>query len=113
MEAENGDGGMGDTDVSLILAEDLPTLKCGAVVREFRFHAQRKWRFDFALPDVKVAVEIQGGAWTNGRHVRGKGFLGDMEKFNAAAADGWKVFCFSPQQIRNGEAMNFLEKAIR
>jgi hypothetical protein len=102
-----------ESDISLILAQDLPGLKCGTVVREFRFHANRKWRFDWALPEVKVGIEIQGGAWTNGRHVRGKGFLGDMEKFNAATADGWKVFCFSPQQIRNGEAMQFLKKAIR
>ena len=100
-------------DISMILARDLPALKCAAVVREFRFHLKRKWRFDWALPEVKVGIEIQGGAFIHGRHTRGKGFFGGMEKLNAATADGWKVFCFSPQQIRNGQAMNLLRKAIR
>jgi hypothetical protein len=32
-------------------------------VTQLVFHKHRKWRFDFAWPDVKVAVEIQGGAF--------------------------------------------------
>jgi len=30
---------------------------------EFRFHHVRKWRFDFAHTDSKVAIEIEGGIW--------------------------------------------------
>ena len=39
-----------------------------------------------------IAVEIEGGVWIGGRHTRGKGFLRDIEKYNEAAAMGWRVF---------------------
>jgi ACR3 family arsenite efflux pump ArsB len=57
-------------------------------VEEYQFTQERKWRFDFYFIDFKVAVEIEGGAWKNGRHNRAKGFFGDMEKYNAAAENG-------------------------
>ncbi len=46
-----------------------------------------------------VAVEIEGGIWTGGRHTRGKGYQGDMEKYNAAQLYGWKVLRYTPDQI--------------
>lgn len=59
---------------------------------EYRFHPVRRWRFDFAWPSVKVAVECEGGTWTRGRHTRGSGYRGDCEKYNVATAAGWRVF---------------------
>lgn len=60
-------------------------------VRKWRFHSVRRWRFDFAWPDLKVAVECEGGIWSRGRHVRGRGFEGDCWKYSTAAVMGWKV----------------------
>lgn len=60
--------------------------------QEYRFYADRRWRFDFAWPDALVAVECEGGTWTHGRHVRGDGFRKDCEKYNKAAYFGWRVF---------------------
>jgi len=77
-------------------------------VGEYRFSFPRKWRFDWAWPDRKVAVEIEGGAWIAGRHSRGAGFLSDMEKYNTAVSLGWKLFRFTPAQLRSGEAAAFL-----
>lgn len=68
-------------------------------VREHRFHPPRKWRFDVAFLDAKVAVELEGGIWTRGRHVRPKGYKNDMEKYNAAQADGWVVLRFCANDI--------------
>ena len=68
-------------------------------VAEHRFHPTRKWRFDYAIPSAKVAVEIDGGVWTGGRHSRGAGQIKDMEKLNAAAIYGWRVLRFTPQQL--------------
>lgn len=79
---------------------------------EFRFHPVRKWRFDFAWPDQKVAVEIEGGAWTNGRHQRGKGFIADMDKYNTATLDGWRVFRFSGDHVKSGEAINLICEVV-
>lgn len=63
-----------------------------APVREFVFAKPRRWRFDFAWPSRKVAVEIEGGVWSGGRHTRGGGFIGDCEKYNEACFCGWQVY---------------------
>ena len=34
--------------------------------REYQFHPTRKWRFDFAHLDRKIAVECEGGIWRQG-----------------------------------------------
>lgn len=70
----------------------------GAVVKEYRFHEVRKWRFDYAFPDVKVAIEVDGAVWTQGRHTRGAGYLGDMEKLNTAVSMGWLVLRITPDE---------------
>jgi hypothetical protein len=76
---------------------------------EYRFHTTRKWRFDYAWPDKKIAIEVEGGVWTGGRHTRGAGFVADCEKYNTAAAMGWLVFRFTPQQMRKFEFMKYVE----
>lgn len=62
---------------------------------EYRFHPTRKWRFDYADPENKIAVEIDGGAFIQGRHTRGLGFIKDQDKCNAAVVLGWRVFRYS------------------
>ena len=66
---------------------------------EFRFHPSRRWRFDYAWPDHHVALEVEGAVWTQGRHTRGSGFLADIEKYNAAAALGWRIIRCTPQTL--------------
>ena len=65
---------------------------------EYKFHTTRRWRFDYANPDIRLAVEIEGGVWTRGRHTRGKGYISDLEKYNAATLAGWKVLRYTPSQ---------------
>lgn len=74
-------------------------------VREYRFHPSRKWRFDYAFPEHKLAIEIEGGVWTGGRHTRGSGFVKDLEKYNQAVLLGWRVLRFSGQMVKSGEAL--------
>lgn len=61
---------------------------------QHKFHPTRKWRFDFAWPDLKVACEIDGGIFSRGRHVNPRGFIADCEKSNAATQLGWRLFRF-------------------
>jgi very-short-patch-repair endonuclease len=70
-----------------VLAQDAPEPE-----HEHRFHPERRWRFDFAWPESKIALECEGGTWSGGRHVRGQGYRNDVEKYNAATALGWRVF---------------------
>lgn len=79
---------------------------------EFKFHDTRKWRFDFAFPNEKVAVEVEGGTWVSGRHNRGDGFVRDTEKYNAAAVLGWCVLRFTDKAINSGEAINLIREAL-
>jgi very-short-patch-repair endonuclease len=68
-------------------------------VAEHRFAAPRRWRFDWAWPQYHLALEIDGGVWTRGRHTRGAGFLRDIEKLNAAAIQGWWVLRTTPDKV--------------
>jgi very-short-patch-repair endonuclease len=81
--------------------------------REYRFHSERKWRFDFAFPDKKIGVEIEGGTWTSGRHSRGTGYEKDLCKYNAAVREGWKVLRFSTRMATSGEAIEEVSATLR
>lgn len=74
--------------------------------REWQFCA-RGWRFDFAWPEEKVAVEVEGGTRSGkSRHSRGKGFEKDAEKYNRAAREGWIVLRYSTRMVVSGDAIN-------
>ena len=112
--------------------------------RQWKFHHSRKWAFDFAWPEVSLAVEVDGGTrgvacgscrgtgriWFKsrtisgplfcrscsgggkvpGRHTSGEGFEADLEKMNEAQAMGWRVFRFTRDMIKRGEAVGFIQK---
>ena len=74
--------------------------------QEFKFHPDRKWRADFHIVGHMLLVEVEGGIWSGGRHTRAKGYIGDMEKYNAAVALGYRVLRFSTEQVKSGFAIN-------
>jgi very-short-patch-repair endonuclease len=93
-------------------------VQCRAVglpppVAEHRFHPVRRWRYDFAWIEQKVALEVQGAIFTAGRHTRGAALVKEHEKLNAAAALGWRVLFVTPKQIANGEALTVVESALK
>ncbi len=81
-------------------------------IREYRFYVARKWRFDYALPKYKIALEVEGGVWTQGRHTRPKGFLGDIDKYNTATLCGWRVFRTTPAKLMSQDTLLLLKNAI-
>ena len=95
------------------LARELKTLKID-FEQEFYFHPDRKWRADFHLIGKKILVEVEGGIWMpgGGRHTRAKGYLGDMEKYNAATMMGYQVIRFSTDQVKSGHAIQQIEKMV-
>ena len=80
--------------------------------REYRFRPPRRWRFDFAWPAQKLAVEVEGGIYRGGRHTSIAGFTGDCEKYNEAALDGWRVLRVTPAQVDSGAAIDWLRRAL-
>lgn len=82
-------------------------------VKEHKFHPTRKWRFDYALPEHKIAVEVEGGVWTGGRHTSPKGFLNDMEKYNTATIMGWRVLRTVPDELCSNATLNMIRESIK
>lgn len=80
--------------------------------REHKFNPARRWRFDFAWPGSMIAVEIEGGHWTGGRHVRGAGFEADCEKYMEAVMAGWRVLRVTGDLVESGRALNALEALL-
>jgi very-short-patch-repair endonuclease len=83
-----------------VLAADLDRLGI-AYEREVRIVPDRKWRADFKLVDAPtVLIEVDGGIHSGGRHVRGKGYEGDAEKYARAAREGYIVLRFTSKQVQ-------------
>lgn len=80
--------------------------------REHQFVPDRKWRFDIAWPREKIALEVEGGIWIQGRHSTGAGMEADMEKYNRAQIEGWTVLRVSSNHIKRGEIVPMLEKLL-
>jgi very-short-patch-repair endonuclease len=94
------------------------SLKLSPPTKEYKFHETRRWKIDYAWSDIKLAVELEGGAYpfhklitnkitgkkeskliTSGRHTRGKGFENDLEKYNAMIEQGWTLLRYLPTKI--------------
>jgi len=90
-----------------IAARGLPTPET-----EFRFMTDRRFRFDFAWKPKKLAVEVEGGIYSNGRHVRGAAYEEDLKKYNFAAKQGWTLLRFGPTAVNDGSAVLQIEAAL-
>lgn len=81
--------------------------------REHRFHPTRRWRFDFAFVDLKIAIEVEGGLFIQGRHSRGAGMEADLEKYGEAQKLGWLVYRCSPRMVKSGAAIETIRDLVR
>ena len=112
-----------------MLARQIKLIRLPEPVREYRFAAEhvalgcgikkrladaglKDWRFDFAWPPLMLAVEVEGGGWTGGRHTRGKGFEEDLRKYDKAMNLGWNIYRCSGDMVKEGVAVNTIEKLI-
>ncbi len=75
-------------------------------IKEFQFHPIRQWRADYFLPDLKLLIELEGGVFgfgkkngTLGGHNRGKGYIQNLEKYNAATIEGYKLLRYANVEI--------------
>ncbi len=111
------------------LAHQMTLLGLPEPVREYRWAAEhlgmgkglrdrlaaaglRDWRFDFSWPELRLAVEVEGGGWSGGRHTRGAGFSADLEKYHQAMAHGWTVYRCDGRLVKTGEAVQLVATLI-
>jgi very-short-patch-repair endonuclease len=83
-----------------------------APVAEYKFHPIRRWRFDFCWLDQKLALEIQGGIFNNGRHSRGAAMIKEWEKLNTAAGMGYRLLYCQPSGCTKIETIDAIKAAL-
>ncbi len=73
------------------------------LVQEMQFCPGKRWRFDYAIftSTTKIAIEIEGGVYTGGGHIRSLGFIKDIEKYNTATKLGYKLLRITGTDARN------------
>ena len=98
--------------LELLMAAQIETARLPAPHTEYHFHPIRQWRFDFAWPAQKIAVEVEGGTYVKGRHTRSKGFRNDCEKYGEASIMGWRVLRFPSDMVNDGTAIEMLCRAF-
>lgn len=119
---EKGQKAVSRSEAEILMWEHLKELQPSFPVniyREFAFHPERKWRFDFAIIPHKdlqgsggIAIEIDGGSWVQGRHNTGSGSAKDRQKFNEAARLKWTVLKFTPREVNRGLAIDYIRKVL-
>jgi very-short-patch-repair endonuclease len=70
----------------------------------------RGWRADFVHRQTMTMIEIEGGAWSGGRHTRGSGFIEDATKYLRAWELGWNVLRLSSGQINIADVGRIVAK---
>lgn len=64
------------------------------------------------MPDYKLAIEIEGGVYLQGRHNHPSGFIKDMEKYNQLTVYGIKLLRYTPRQIKHCDFIKDIEDII-
>lgn len=82
-------------------------------VAEYRF-CERRWKFDWAWVDRKLALEVEGGIWIagGGRHNRPAGMLKDFAKYNRAAVLGWRILKCTPRTLCTTETIEAIRQSM-
>lgn len=90
-----------------IAFSELPTPE-----REYQFIPDRKYRADFAYPDLHLLIEVEGGTRGRGGHSSHVGISRDIEKGNLAMLNGWRVLRCTGEQVTNGMCVLWIEQAL-
>ena len=62
---------------------------------EFIFSNERKFRFDWAVPQLCIAIEYEGIFSEKSGHTTLSGYKKDVEKYNLATKLGWKILRYT------------------
>jgi hypothetical protein len=87
------------------------------ILPEKKIVPDRQFRYDWIIPECRIAIEIQGGIYERGRkrgaHIRPKGYEDDCLKNNLAIAEGWTVFTFTTGMLSKKRAEENIEILVR
>ena len=82
--------------------------------REYVFCPWRKYRADFAFPEHRLLIELEGGLFAKGKgwHLSIGGYLDDLAKYNLACLMGFRVLRYTAKEVNSGKALNEIEVAL-
>jgi len=74
---------------------------------------ERKWRFDLVwIAGSLLAIEVQGGLFSGGAHVRGSRMLQEFDKWNRATVIGWRILFVTPQQLLTKQTVDMVRACL-
>ena len=95
-----------------LLAQQLALSRIPGWQTQYRFLPPRRFRADFAWPQARLLVEVDGGGWMTGRHHRGPGYRGDRVRDALAMIADWRVLRVTPEQVASGEALGWIKALL-
>ena len=98
-----------------LLATQLAYAGLGGFKAQFRAIAGRRFAWDFAWPESRLLVEVQGGTFARGKtgHSTGMGINRDCEKNNLAVLAGWRCLSVDTKQVQSGQALLWIQLALK
>lgn len=116
LAAANVKRGKADTRIEDSLADWIRIAKLPAAERQYRFAKALKRRFsaDYAWPEFKVLVEVQGGVWRRGggAHSHPLDILRDIERAKFAALLGWYILPVTTDEVKTGSAVEWIRRVL-
>ena len=94
------------------LAFQLTAVGLTGFERQHRYAKPRKLAADFAWPESRLLVEVQGGIWGRKAHGSITGILADIDRLNAATLAGWRLLRVTPDMVKSGVALQVIERAL-
>jgi len=67
---------------------------------------------DWAWPEEKLCLEVEGGVWIHGGHTRGSGFVNNLEKYNRMAEMGWRLIRVQPKDLLTRETARLIASCL-
>ncbi len=103
---------LSESPLERALAWQITATGLPAPEREARLIEGRRFRADFAWPDQRLVVEVEGGSWIAGRHSQGRGFESDCVKGCELAVRGYRVLRVTGAMIESGVAIDYITRCL-
>lgn len=100
-----------ERDILHLYIQDICRKNRFTVETEHRFDAVRRFRFDWAIMELKIAIEYEGLFSSKSRHTTISGYVSDCEKYNLAQLSGWKVLRYTASNY--GQFIQDIEKILK
>jgi very-short-patch-repair endonuclease len=82
--------------------------------RNARFVAGRRYEADFWFPELRLALEVDGGVFLpRGGHTSGVGYTNDRERDVEATLQGILTVRYTSEQVKSGYAIETFQQIYR